>query len=317
MLLALSWWAYLLFKKNSELTTEKLKILQVESNIVFRTNAYDIASLDQYNTIMSKHKRQQLMIIGEGIVFGLTMILGMLIINRAHNMELANAKLKRNFLLSVTHELKTPIASVKLILETFKKRVLSPDKIRDLSDSALKENNRLERQINNLLMATKLDKAYEFNFHEEDLVKEIKDIINLYTSLHENLNLQLLTPDVNGRAKVDLEGFRSMITNLIENAIKYSNDKIHIDINIINNNENIIIEVADQGIGISDPEKSKITKQFYRIGNEDTRSTKGTGLGLYIVDKIISAHKGKMTIRDNEPRGTKFILEIPKKTNST
>ena len=64
MLLALSWWAYLLFKKNSELTTEKLKILQVESNIVFRTNAYDIASLDQYNTIMSKHKRQQLMIIG-------------------------------------------------------------------------------------------------------------------------------------------------------------------------------------------------------------------------------------------------------------
>ena len=137
MLLALLWWALLLFKKNSEVTTEKLRILQIESNSNYKATNYDIKTLSAYDEIITKHKRQQMMIIGEGLVFGISLILGMGFINKAFTKEIENNERQKNFLLSITHELKSPLASVGLILETIKKRKLDKEKLNDLAESAL------------------------------------------------------------------------------------------------------------------------------------------------------------------------------------
>ena len=111
----------------------------------------------------------------------------------------------------------------------------------------------------------------------------------------------------------DKMGLVSIVTNLIENAVKYNqkeNPKIVVNLNFEKNN--IKFEVADNGIGISDKEKKNIFERFYRVGNEDTRRTKGTGLGLYIVRQIVKAHQGKIQVVDNQPVGTRFIVNFPK-----
>ncbi|MBC7884494.1 MAG: ATP-binding protein, partial [Saprospiraceae bacterium] len=96
-----------------------------------------------------------------------------------------------------------------------------------------------------------------------------------------------------------------------ENAVKYSPEEAIIHLNAIAGPKELQMEISDQGSGIPEKEKNKVIQQFYRIGNEDTRQTKGTGLGLYIVDKIIKAHKGTLKIQDNQPKGTKFTITLP------
>ena len=111
----------------------------------------------------------------------------------------------------------------------------------------------------------------------------------------------------------DQNGMVSIITNLIENAVKYNfTEHPKIEINLVDQNEKITLEISDNGIGISDKEKKKIFERFYRVGNEDTRTTKGTGLGLYIVSQIVKAHQGKITVANNHPKGTIFKIVFHK-----
>ena len=107
------------------------------------------------------------------------------------------------------------------------------------------------------------------------------------------------------------QDIQSIFTNLIENAIKYSHEA-PINISIIDKNENWSIEVADLGPGIPNSEKSRIFQKFYRLGREETRTSKGTGLGLYIVKKIVESHQGSVRVSDNSPKGTIFTLLLPK-----
>ncbi|MCY7409311.1 MAG: sensor histidine kinase [Chitinophagales bacterium] len=103
-----------------------------------------------------------------------------------------------------------------------------------------------------------------------------------------------------------------MITNLIENAIKYSTDQSKIRIDLKEVNEKVVLKIADDGLGIPDSEKKKVFQKFYRIGQEETRKTKGTGLGLFIVEKIMALHKGNVSVSDNLPRGSIFEVTLPK-----
>ena len=112
-------------------------------------------------------------------------------------------------------------------------------------------------------------------------------------------------------AILDAIGFTSVITNLIENAIKYSEPDTEVRIKLHSDNSNVFLEVADNGSGIPENEKGKVFDKFYRVGNEDTRKTKGTGLGLYIVQHIVKMHNGKIEVRNNHPSGTVFEIRLP------
>jgi signal transduction histidine kinase len=100
--------------------------------------------------------------------------------------------------------------------------------------------------------------------------------------------------------------------NLIENAIKYSDPRTDIEVKLTDNEQQIFLSVADAGMGISEKEKLRVFDKFYRVGNEDTRKTKGTGLGLYIVKRFVEIYKGEISIADNKPTGTVFRLSFPK-----
>jgi K+-sensing histidine kinase KdpD len=308
--MALVWWSVLLHEKNKEIFDFKVELLQLQE--IRNGNAtLDLEHIPAYSDIKNKFERQNLMILGESMVFGLILILGMWFIQKAFNREIeANNKVK-NFLMSITHELKSPIASINLVLDTFVKRELPHSTIKELSTDALNESHRLEKLINNILLSIKLNEAYQYNFEPTSVTDMIKQVVNKNTLNSSNIPISIILNHQNDIINVDAEAFFSVINNLVENALKYGNDKPVI-VETTEDDKFFYTLVKDNGNGISDNLKKEVFEQFYRIGNESVRKTKGTGLGLYIVKKIVLAHKGNITIENNKPSGSVFKISIPK-----
>ena len=307
MLMALLWWAVLLHRKNNEVFALKADLLKEEYMNKAGIAQLDVTTLPEYTQLQNDYDRQMYMILGEAIVFGITLILGIYFINRAFVHELSAAEKQKNFLLSITHELKSPLASINLILSTFIKRKLPEEKIKELSEDGLKESVRLEELFNKILTATRLDKAYPFNFENTDLSNIVYNVAYSFNKKNVDVALKMnIEPDI--YKDIDRESMVSLIKNLLENAYKYSPNEKHISIDLQKIEGEIHLCVADNGVGIEKSERNKVFEQFYRIGSEDTRASKGTGLGLYIVNQIVNAHKGKIKILDNEGGGTKFQI---------
>lgn len=311
MLMALIWWTVLLLKNNSNLYATKIELLQESQNRIFEVKDFDIKTTPEYATITSSFERNKKMILGEGMVFGISLILGLWFIQNAYIKEVENTSKQKNFLLSVTHELRSPIASINLITQTLLKRKLDPEKTTDLHESILSESTRLEKLINNLLFTTRINNSYTYNFETVNVNEVVNEVVKktIFQYPEAIIDAHISSKELDIMA--DKEAFISIINNMVENGIKYSPKPAKIDIHVKENSKIIIIEVTDQGMGIPDKEKLKVTEQFYRIGSEETRETKGTGLGLYIVDKITKAHKGTMVIQNNMPKGSKFIITLP------
>lgn len=312
MLLALIWWSVLLTRNNQALLKARIETMQMRYDRLYEVADYNITQLPEYTEMVRKSERQRYMIIGEGLVFGIMLIVGIWFIQKSLDRELEAAEKQKNFLLSVTHELKSPIASINLILQTLLKRKLDAEKSLELYENALSESTRLEKLINNLLFTTKINTSYTYNL-------EPTDISNLTRQHGEKFRFQhpdaAFTMDItdNIHTLVDRESYVSLLTNLLENAEKYTgtDKKINLSLQKSDQQNMAVLSVKDNGPGVSHPEKDKIFDQFYRSGAEETRKTKGTGLGLYIVKKIVQAHKGKVRILDNHPRGSIFEVSLP------
>lgn len=309
MLLALLWWAILLHRKNTEVFVLKSDLLKEQFMNKAGVANVDVTTMPEFNDFKSDYSRQMYMIFGEAVVFGMTLIMGMYFINRAYNRELSAAEKQKNFLLSITHELKSPLASINLILSTFIKRDLPKEKIKELSSDGLKESIRLEELFNKILISTRLGQAYPFNFESVNISDLIATSVDRFKNVHPEAELiKNIQPRI--LHDIDQESIVSVIKNLLENALKYSPDikRIRVDLRKLGNET--IIEVSDHGVGIPKEERGKIFDQFYRIGSEDTRASKGTGLGLFIVKQIVQAHKGKIKVMNNGDSGTKFIITL-------
>jgi signal transduction histidine kinase len=311
MLLALIWWAVLLSRNNQTLYEHKLALSTCISSqgIDTQSSAHNIDKIHQF------YKRNQIMILGEGVVFGILLVLGMWFIQKAYNKEIVSTIKQKNFLLSITHELKSPIAAINLTTETLIKRSLSPKMTVELHESILKESTRLEKLISNLLMAAKLDHDYKYHFEKCLLHEKVAYCIKRLKL--QNPETEIISEFEGDDISIDAdhEAMISLINNLLENSIKYSGQHASIRVKVETVPPFAVLSVADEGIGIPDHEKAKVTDQFYRVGNENTRQTKGTGLGLYIANKIIAAHHGKLTISDNIPQGTIVSVSIPLSKN--
>jgi signal transduction histidine kinase len=312
MLLALIWWTILLRKTNNALYRSKIDTLQITQNQLYDVSAFDISKTEEFTTLTRQFNRNSYMILGEGLVFGISLILGIWFIQKASSKEVENSNKQKNFLLSITHELKSPIASINLITQTLLKRKVSQENLTDLHQSILSESTRLEKLINNLLLTTRLNNAYQYNFEQTDLVPLMDEIIRKLQFQYPKVVIEKSYSQDELYINGDKEAIFSVFNNLIENGIKYSRESgtIHVVLDTKQGQE-ITIDIIDEGIGIPDVEKKKIFQQFYRIGNEETRETKGTGLGLYIVDKIVKAHQGSIKVLDNQPKGSRFSIILP------
>ncbi len=313
MLLAFSWWTVLLFQKNQDAYRAKVELAQLVSAAQGgAASVKEFRNSGAFRELTDNYKRQEWMILGESIVFVISLVIGVWLINRGYNRAIFAEQQRRNFLLSITHELKSPLASIRLTLETFLKRNLKKEHQDKLSVNALKESERLNTLVNDLLMAAKLESSYQPVPEELSFTHIVLETVDKLEQKYPNSSFDIKGEEQALKIKADHLGMQSVIINLLENAVKYSFDEPNIEVELKESDQNIQFIVKDTGIGITDQEKKKVFERFYRIGNEDTRQTKGTGLGLYIVHEVIMAHKGKISIKNNHPKGSVFKVELPK-----
>jgi len=257
-------------------------------------------------------EKKTLMLVGEGSVFVIILFGGVFMIKRAYKKEHDLNQMQESFLLSVSHELKTPIASVKLFLQTLQKRDLDENKKEEIYAQSLSEIQRLESLVSNLLISRSIEnKNYFLNKSPLQLDAFIESLIgSLKSSMLKNRKINLSLNPVEMQA--DKEAMTSILVNLLQNAVKYSPAESEIKINLSKKNEEIILEISDNGIGIEDEKKKYVFNRFYRVENEMTRKSKGTGLGLFIVDYLVEQHNGKIELKDNSPQGLSVILHFRK-----
>jgi two-component system phosphate regulon sensor histidine kinase PhoR len=255
-------------------------------------------------------EKKTLMLVGEGTVFVIILFGGVFMIKRAYKKESDLNKLQENFLLSVSHELKTPISSVTLFLQTLQKRDLPEAKREEIYNQSLTEIKRLESLVSNILITRSIEnKNYFLNKSDIQLNELIQHTLEaLQKTALKNHNVQSELESCTLSA--DPESFVSIITNLLQNAAKYSPAGSEIKIRLEKKNQTLELEISDQGIGIPDSKKSLAFTRFYRDENEMTRKSKGTGLGLFITKFLVEQHGGTIELKDNTPQGLRVIIKF-------
>ena len=213
-------------------------------------------------------------------------------------------KRQNNFLLSVTHEFKTPIAAIRLMLQTSKNPKVQEEKREELIANSIENTFRLEELAENMLTAMQIESdKYQYQLSSVDLSEMVAQIVKN----------QSIKGDIAANIEKDIhllgDGFilRMVINNLIENAFKYS-DNQPIEVSLVMSGENKVLAVKDLGVGIKKEDYKNIFKKFYRIQDEETRTTKGTGLGLFIVSQAVKKHQGKVSVSSNKPKGSVFTI---------
>lgn len=262
--------------------------------------------IDQDQAYISKRIT---MIVGEGLVFFVLLLLGFWQIQKAIRKELKLAERQKNFLLSVTHELKTPIAANKLFWQTLQKHELSAEKQKEIIQKALLENDRLEKLIENILNASRIDsKVFQLNREEINLSQLVQTIVMHYEKRLTN-NVFLLESSDEVILSSDRSMIESILNNLIENAIKYGANS-PIVVFLYKKDGKVYFGVKDQGPGVEPQDRPEVFKKFFRSGNEDTRTQKGTGLGLYISAQFARMLGGTIIYKQNQPTGAIFEVII-------
>ena len=246
--------------------------------------------------------------IGEGGTFLVVIVVGALFVGRVVARQMRLTDQQQNFMMAVTHELKTPISVAKLNLETLVKRKLTEEQQAKLIGGALAETERLNRLTDNILLASRLeDSQYTPDKNTIAFSALLEQIVRSFAErfparqLHADLQPGL---SLNGDALL----LELAVNNLIENALKYSPKEAPVRVELAQVRRELVVKVCDQGEGIPDGEKSRVFRKFYRIGKEQTRKTKGTGLGLYLTKTIIRKHHGQIHLQDNQPRGSVFTI---------
>lgn len=300
VLLQFIWWEILLVRQTSIITEEKQKLVAL--------NVADSARMQQEIKTLQDKKRQQIyMIVGEGTVFLLLLLFGVHKIRQAYEREHALTTQQNNFFLSVTHELKTPIAATRLQLQTLQRKQLDEQMRSQLLGNALAENERLNHLIDNILLAGRLGaKQVQIKKDKVDLAGETAAVLDRYFNREQQQGRLITEYAGSVNALVDVSWYPSIITNLIENAFRYGGTEVYVS--VLSDKQYARVLVADNGPGIATVDRKKIFDKFYRAGNEETRSARGTGLGLYIVKSLMKAHGGSVLLRENQPGGSIFEL---------
>ncbi len=303
---ALVFWGTSLYSKSEEIYAGDIKTLKSEVDSALYPEMYN-SKVKEYKSKLDMSKKQYL---GEGATFLLIILVGAAVVYTSFRRSVMLSRQQNNFMLSVTHELKSPIAAMKLNLQTLERHQLEEEKKKKLIDRCIVEANRLNELCNNMLIASQMEgKQYVPAKEEISLYDLVKQILSDYSARHPN------RISIGEMVECNIVGDRLLlqlaINNLIENAIKYTPEDKGITVSLVAINNHFAIKIIDQGAGISDSEKHKVFNKFYRIGNEATRKTKGTGLGLYLANKIVKQHNGNILLYDNVPTGSVFELHLP------
>lgn len=249
-----------------------------------------------------------------GIVLLVGLSFSLVLIFRHLNVQIRLTALYDNFIANVTHELKSPLSSIQLYLETLNSRDVPEEKRKEFYGLMMRDAERLKNLVNSILEIAAMDKKkFQRDFEVYKADETIKKII---LESAEQFQIKENAISFKGNASCDVlldrSSIKTVFDNLVDNAIKYSVSPLQIKISFKCNSKKVEIEFADNGIGIPHDQTKKIFQKFHRIYDIDIPNVKGTGLGLYVVKEIIKNHKGKVTAQsEGKGKGSKFKLELP------
>jgi two-component system, OmpR family, sensor histidine kinase CiaH len=301
---ALVWWFLSLYNQNETMYSLRKDDIQKSAG----TNPVEYQK--ELSKINQQRRTNIAKYIGEGSTFLLLILVGAVYVYRSVRRQFRTQQQQQNFVMAITHELKTPISVSRLNLETLQRYKLDEEKKEKLLQMTMQETLRLDSLINNILISSQLDgRSYRISKEELNFSDLLNDVVQQFSVRYQDRKLVQ-----NLQEEVEITGdpllLKMLVSNLLENANKYSpKDKI-ITIELRESAEVVELSVKDEGCGISDEEKKNVFRKFYRIGNEQTRTAKGTGLGLYLCKKIADDHQGSITVTDNQPRGTNFTVRF-------
>ena len=261
---------------------------------------------------------QQIALLVFGIVFFALIITGLILNTLFLVREIRRNEQQDAFLNAVTHELKTPIASIRLYLETLKTRDIKPEKRQEFYDVMLADSNRLLNTVEQVLQASRAREqksSVEYFGDKSDgaFARMRRAHPDIVTSCRK---MRFRCPTAEDKIKIsgDADELQAVFTNLLDNAVKYSDKDVKVSLNVRNLNEKfVVVRIKDSGIGMPPAELKRIFRRFYRVPNRATQKTKGTGLGLFIVRSIIEKHGGKICAESKGlGQGSTFIVQLPK-----
>ena len=297
---ALVWWFVELLEQNNDMFTFKKELLSMQ----------DPNYQAKINFIQAEKDRNITQYLGEGITFMAIMLFGAVFVYRAVRKQILLNEQQQNFMMAITHELKTPIAITRLNLETLQKRKLDSSQQEKLFTNTLQETDRLNDLCDNILLAAQIDSGRYMPVKEDVNISTMagQSTAFMQSRFPKRTIMNQIEPGIFIRGDQLL--LHLLFNNLIENAIKYSPPNTMVRVSLEQSAGSARFSVIDEGIGIPAKEKKKIFDKFYRMGNENTRKTKGTGLGLYLSGKIAEDHDAVISVKDNQPAGTIFVIEF-------
>ena len=298
MIAALMWWYVALDKQNDQIANVQYG--------TFQTN--DPALAQKAHSIQDYQSRKHKQYIGEGLTILFLFLLGAIYVYRYLQRQIRYSNQQQNFMMAVTHELKTPIAITQLNIETILKRNLEPAQQKKMLEVSLSETQRLDNLCNNILLASQLDMGeYQSNTQDVDLSLIVENTLKIFNNRFPERQIK---PEIEEGVYIKGESvlLQLLLNNLIDNAIKYSSVTSCITLKLIQQEAQVKLSVIDEGVGVPVADKEKIFEKFYRVGAEYTRSTKGTGLGLYLCKRIAIFHKAKLEVTPNTPTGIIFTF---------
>lgn len=303
MLAALAWWYVELIEQNQY-------TYAMQKAMVNERRGPDMAK--DLARIEDERVRNAKQYLGEGLTFLVIIVVASGFVYIAVRRQLNLHRQQKNFMMAVTHELKTPIAVTKLSLETLKRHKLDEEKQHKILTDAISETDRLNTLCNNILLSSQFDAGgYKMDRQPFDLSSLVNTTLQELMKRYSSRRFEQSIQDgiiVNGDAFL----LGLVLNNLLENAVKYTKTDVLISMVLKTHKNQIRLSVIDEGEGIPDREKSRIFDKFYRMGDETKRKTKGTGLGLYLSSKIVRDHQGSLTVIDNNPHGAIFTIALPK-----
>jgi len=298
MIAAFIWWYVSLEKQNNEIAAIKFQSIQInDPSLKAKTHA-----------IQDFQLRKTKQFIGEGLTILVLFLLGAIYVYRSLKKQLRYADQQQNFMMAVTHELKTPIAISHLNIETLLKRDLDSSQQLKLLEATLKETKRLDSLSTNILLTAQLDMGqYEANKQLVNVSELLRQNVKSFQERYPSRICNTMVEDA-----MEIQGepllIQLLINNLIDNANKYAPVTEPIYIHLQSHQNMIQLIVKDQGPGIAAMDRNKAFEKFYRVGAETTRTTKGSGLGLYLCKRITEFHNATIQLTTNTPTGSIFTV---------
>jgi two-component system sensor histidine kinase SenX3 len=254
-----------------------------------------------------------------GIIFFVVLIFGVVLNTTFLIREIRRNEQHDAFINAVTHELKTPIASIRLYLDTLRTREVDEEQRREFYNIMLADSERLLLTVEQVLRAgrTGLKRRRIANsvINLSEIVQECLELTRIRYGLNERALIYSESPEARS-AKVsgDIDELRSAFSNLLDNAVKYSDNEVHVSVSVAAlDDKRVAVRVADQGIGIPSAQLKRIFKRFYRVPGRFMARVKGTGLGLFIVHSVVTKHGGRVFAESpGLGHGSTFIVHLPR-----